>query len=195
MRRVYDRRVPAAPWEEVFDLMWEAYSAGTIPVGAVIVDESGAIVARGRNRIFGDSAGGELGRSRLAHAEINALLALPSGRTYRGWTLYSALEPCHLCLAAAHSARVGTVRFAGKDRYGGATGKLVPSADHTAHPVAVEGPLPGEAGSLPELLLVAFFLWHRPGGDVVRFFEEHDPELVVRARGLEPPGGSRPTGT
>jgi hypothetical protein len=68
-------------------------------------------------------------------------------------------------------------------------------ADHLAHPVTVEGPLEGEAGRLPELLLVALFLWRRPEGDVVRFFEENDPELVMRARGLEPPGGSRPTGT
>jgi hypothetical protein len=82
-----------------------------------------------------------------------------------------------------------------RDRYGGATGKLVPSADHLAHPLRVEGPLGGEDGRLPELLLVAFFLWRRPEGDVVRYFEEHDPELVMRARGLEPPRAFRPTGT
>src|SRR5207248_3017772 len=78
----------------------EAYTAGTIPVGAVVVDETGAVVARGRNRIFDRPSGRELGASRLAHAEINALLALTSERTYEGWTLYSALEPCHLCLPA-----------------------------------------------------------------------------------------------
>ncbi len=176
-----------SPWDEVFDLMWEAYTAGTIPVGAVITGDSGEIVARGRNRIFDRPAERELGASRLAHAEINALLALSSERTYEGWTLYSALELCHLCLAAAHAVRVGTVRFAARDRYGGATGKLAASADHLAHPVNVEGPLPGEAGLLPELLVVAFFLWRRPEGDVVRFFEENDPELVKAARRLPSP--------
>lgn len=175
------------PWDEVFDLMWEAYTARTIPVGAVITDESGAIVARGRNRIFDQPAERALGASRLAHAEINALLTLSSERTYEGWTLYSALEPCHLCLAAAYAARVDTVRFAATDRYGGATGKLMPSADHLAHPVTVEGPLPGDAGRLPELLLVAFFLWRRPDGDVIRFFDENDPELVAAARRMPPP--------
>ena len=183
------------PWDEVFELMWEAYNAGTIPVGAVITDESGTIVARGRNRIFDEPAGREIGASRLAHAEINALLALSSERTYEEYTLYSALEPCHVCLAAAHAARVGTVRFAAFDPYGGATGKLEPSADHLAHPVDVQGPLAGEAGELPQLLLVAHFLWRRPNGDVTRFFEEHHPELVMRARGLEPPRDLRPTGT
>jgi tRNA(adenine34) deaminase len=214
MAQVYDRRVLESPWDEVFDLMWDAYSAGTVPVGAVVVDATGAVVARGRNRIFDQPTGRALGASRLAHAEINALLSLSSERTYEDWALYSALEPCHLCLAAANAARVGTVCFAAADRYGGATGKLVPSADHLAHPVTVEGPLPGEAGRLPELLLVAFFLFRRPDGDVMRFFEENDPELVaaarempapdggatldqalVRARGLEPPRSISPTGT
>ena len=176
-----------APWDEVFELMWEAYRAGTIPVGAVVTDESGAIVARGRNRIFDEPAARELGASRLAHAEINALLALPSDRTYEGWTLWSALEPCHLCLSAAHSMRVGAVRFAGRDRYGGATGKLVPSADHLAHPLTVEGPLDSEEGRLPELLLVAFFLWRRPDGDVVGFFTANDPELMEAARRMPSP--------
>ena len=193
--RVYDQPMLEAPWDEVFELMWEAYRAGTVPVGAVVTDESGAIVARGRNRIFDEPAGRELGASRLAHAEINALSALSSDRTYEGWTLWSALEPCHLCLSAAHSVRVGTVRFAGRDHYGGATGKLVPSVDHLAHPLVVEGPLDGEAGRIPELLLVALFLWRRPEGDVVRYFAENDPDLVMRARGIEPPRGSRPTGT
>jgi tRNA(adenine34) deaminase len=195
MGGVYDRRVLEPPWDEVFGLMWEAYRAGTIPVGAVVTDESGGVVSRRRNRIFDLPADGDLGASRLAHAEINALRTLPSDRTYEGWTLWSALEPCHLCLAAAHAVRIGNVRFAGADRYGGATGKLVPSADHLAHPVTIEGPLSGEPGKLPELLLVAFFLWRRPDGDVVRFYGEVDPDLVMRARGLEPPRSVSPTGT
>jgi tRNA(Arg) A34 adenosine deaminase TadA len=39
----------ADTWDEVFALMWEAYVAGTIPVGAVVLDESGTVVTRGRN--------------------------------------------------------------------------------------------------------------------------------------------------
>src|SRR2546421_9973445 len=99
--------------------MWEAYTAGTIPVGAVVADEAGAIVARGRTRIFDESGARGLGRSRLAHAEINALTELDSGRTSTGYTLYTALEPCHLCLSAAIAVRVGRVRYAAADPYGG----------------------------------------------------------------------------
>ena len=204
------------PWTDVFVLMWEAYTAGTIPVGAVITDETGRIVARGRNRIFDSEAEGELGRSRLAHAEINALRALDSEHTYEGWTLWTALEPCHLCLSASFTARIGTLRYACADAYGGAVGKLVPSRDHEAHPVRIDGPLDGVPGALPELLLVAHCLWRRPDGDVVRFYSERRPDFVaaarelptpdagasltevyasVRARGLEPPQTFRPTGT
>lgn len=176
-----------APWREAFHLMWEAYAAGTIPVGAVLVDEGGEIASRGRNRIFDTATDGQLGRTRLAHAELNALAALPSTRTYEGFTLYSVLEPCHLCLGAAFAARVGTVRYAAADPYGGAVGKLVPSRDHLVHPVAVEGPLPGDAGRLPELLLVAHFLWRVPGGEFVRFYREASPELVEAAAAIPPP--------
>src|SRR5919108_5522532 len=112
-------RLPV-PWPEVFSLMWEAYVVGTIPVGAVVVNEAGELVSRGRNRIFDDARGGHLGRSRLAHAELNALVTLSSERTYEGFTLYTALEPCHLCLSAAISVRIGSLRYAAADPYGGA---------------------------------------------------------------------------
>ena len=54
----YDRPIAAernelpARWPEVFSLMWEAYLAETIAVGAVIVDAAGEVLSRGRNRTF-----------------------------------------------------------------------------------------------------------------------------------------------
>jgi tRNA(adenine34) deaminase len=175
-------------WDKVFELTWEAYSAGTIPVGALVADQSGAVVSRGRNRIFDAPAEPELGQSRLAHAELNALLPLPSERTYEGFSLYTALEPCHLCLAAATTTRIGVVRYAALDRYGGAVGKLEPSQDHIDHPLTIEGPLEGVGGRIGELLLIAHFLWRVPNGRVVRFYTANHPELVVQARVLPPPG-------
>jgi tRNA(Arg) A34 adenosine deaminase TadA len=168
--------------------MWEAYSVGTIPVGAVVADSDGVVVSRGRNRILDPEAHAtQLGRTRLAHAEINALLELDASRTYESFTLYTALEPCHLCLAAAFSARVGRVSFAGEDPYGGAVGKLVPGPDHFAHPVVVEEPLSGAAGLLPELLHVAHFLWRLPDGNVLRLYNAQRPDVVAAAAKLPPP--------
>ena len=38
-----------AAWQECLRLAWKAYSAGTIPVGAVLADSAGKIVSRGSN--------------------------------------------------------------------------------------------------------------------------------------------------
>lgn len=166
------------PWPEVFALMWEAYEAGAIPVGAVVIDGSGLVVSRGRNRMFEVPADAALAGSRLAHAEINALVSLGSNRAYQDHALYTALEPCHLCLSAAITTRIGAVHYAAADPYGGAVGKLMPSRDHEAHPVPVVGPLDSTIGRLPELLLIAHSLWRRPHGDVVAFYRELFPEMV-----------------
>jgi tRNA(adenine34) deaminase len=177
-----------APWPEVFSLMWESYVAGTIPVGAVVVDEAGEVVSRGRNRIFDDSRDGSLAGSRLAHAEVNALVALRSGGTYQALTLYSALEPCHLCLSAAMTVGVGSLRYASADPYAGAIGKLLPSADHQAHPaLKIEGPLSGLPGQLPELLHVAHFLWRAPDANIMGFYRSTRPDLVAAAQRLPSP--------
>jgi tRNA(adenine34) deaminase len=184
--RVVLEELPS-PWPEVFSLMWEAYAAGTIPVGAVVVDESREVVSRGRNRIFSGGVNGQLAGSRLAHAEMNALLSFVSDRTYGGFELYTALEPCHLCLSAAFAVRIGTVRCASPDRYGGAVGKLLPSRDHSVHPVRVDGPLSGSAGRLPELLLVAHFLWRVPDGDVATFYRTKHRRVLAAAERLPRP--------
>jgi len=177
-----------APWPDVFGLMWEAYAAGTVPVGAVVVDESGEIVSRGRNRIFDGSRDGHLGRSRLAHAEVNALAALPSDRLYPDFTLYTSLEPCHLCLSAALTVQLGNLAYAAHDPYGGAVGKLVPSAAHEAHvQLEVVGPLDGAAGRLPEVLHLAHFLSRNSTAGVVGFYSRTRPELLAAAEKLPKP--------
>jgi tRNA(Arg) A34 adenosine deaminase TadA len=180
-----------APWREVLLLGWEAYEAGTIPVGAVVVDETGAVVARGRNRIFDGAFDGQLAGSRLAHAEVNALSQLPASGTYEALTLYSLLEPCHLCMGAAHAVRIGIVRYAAADPWGGAAGRLVPSEDHRFHPLAVEGPLEHELAGIGELLLVAHFLWRVPDSNVASFYRRTRPELVEAAQALPAPGSGR----
>lgn len=169
-------------WRETFELMWESWREGSIPVGAVLVDESGRIVGRARNRIFEDDPPPpQLSRSRLAHAELNVLLGLTSERTYEGWTLYTSLEPCLLCLGAAYAIRVGRVLYAAEDVYGGAAGRVRENDDMRTHSVAVEGPLGGPFGLLAELVHVAFFLRHRPESNVVASYLRLRPALVERA--------------
>jgi tRNA(adenine34) deaminase len=165
--------------------MWEAWRGGSIPVGAVLVDESGAVVRCARNRIFeDDSPAPQLAQSRLAHAELNLLVGLTSERTYEGWTLYTSLEPCLLCLGATYAMRVGRLCFAAEDLYGGAVGRVRENDDMRTHPVVVEGPLEGPLGRLAEVMLVAFFLRHRPESNVVASYRRLRPEFVERAVGV-----------
>ena len=102
----------------------EAAAAGDVPVGAVIVDSSGRIVARGRNRR-------EERGDPTAHAEIEALRTLGEGRGAKdgGWrctglTLYVTLEPCVMCAGAMINARIDRVVYGCRDPKAGATDSL-----------------------------------------------------------------------
>jgi hypothetical protein len=79
------------------------------------------------------------------------------------------------------------VSYAGADPYAGAVGKLVPSVDHTRHPLAVAGPRQDAWGRLAAAAHVAHFLWRIPEGSLVAFYAERHPEVVADARTLPPP--------
>lgn len=174
------------PWRACLSLAWRAYGAGTIPVGAVLTDGSGAIVAEGRNRIYEREAPPrQLANSLLAHAEVNALVALDPERRYEDHVLYTALEPCLLCMGATVMATVGCVRYAGADPYGGGDGGLTGVNPHVERlPLQVEGPRADAFGVLGSALLPAFFLSRRADGHVVRAYEERMPAMLGVARAL-----------
>jgi tRNA(adenine34) deaminase len=174
------------PWRVCLSLAWEAYGAGTIPVGAALVDGDGAIVAKGRNRVYEPVAPpGQLANSLLAHAEVNALVALDPERRYEDHVLYTALEPCPLCVGAAVMATVGRVRYAGADPYGGGDGGLVGVNPHVERlPLQLEGPRDDAFGGLASALLPAFFLVRDPSGHVVRAYRERMPAMLAVAERL-----------
>lgn len=93
-----------------------AAAVGEVPVGAVITDADGKIVAEAANapiRLHDPTA----------HAEILAIrAACRETENYRlpGHTLYVTLEPCTMCAAAIANARIARVVFAASDPKGGA---------------------------------------------------------------------------
>ncbi len=93
-----------------------ALDAGDAPIGAVIADSAGAVLARGRNRA---SAG------RLRHAETEALASL-AGDVPPGSVLVTTLEPCAMCLGAAAEAGLHAVVYALEAPPNGAAGRLLP---------------------------------------------------------------------
>ncbi len=173
-------------WRASFELAWEAFQAGSIPVGAVVVGEGGEVVAQGRNRIFErDAPHGQLADSFLAHAELNALAGLDPARRYGDHVLYTTLEPCALCVGAAIMVMVGRVRYASNDVYAGGS-ELRLQNPHTARqPLAVEGPLEGIVGDLGELLHMAHFLWRKPDSVVVEVHRERSPRIVELAERVD----------
>ena len=106
--------------EEALRLAREAFDAGEVPVGAVVV-KNGEIIGRGRNRR-------EEERSVLGHAEIEAMTEaakyLDSWRL-EGCTLYVTMEPCPMCAGAAVNAHVERIVFGAEDDAMGACGTTV----------------------------------------------------------------------
>lgn len=98
----------------------KAPSSGEIPVGAVVLDPAGQVVARAHNRR-------ELDRDPLAHAEVLVLReAAARAGDWRlpGHTLVVTLEPCTMCAGAIVLSRVDRVVFGAFDDKGGAVGSL-----------------------------------------------------------------------
>ena len=83
--------------------------------------------------------------------------------------------------------RIGTVRYASRDAWGGAHGRLRPNEDYAWHPLAVEGPLDHELARFGELLHVAHFLWRVPDSNVSSFYRRTQPDLVEAAAALPKP--------
>lgn len=95
-----------------------AAARGEVPVGAVIVDTSGQVVAQAGNRTR------EL-HDPTAHAEIlairSACIAAGTDRL-AGHDLYVTLEPCPMCAAAISNARIARLYFGADDPKSGGVG-------------------------------------------------------------------------
>lgn len=105
-----------------------AFDAGEVPIGAVLVDPAGAIVARAHNMR-------ETWRDGTAHAEIIALreAAKKLGRwRLSGLTLYVTIEPCPMCAGALVMSRVDRVVYGATDAKAGACESLFNIVGHPA---------------------------------------------------------------
>ncbi|SEB43841.1 tRNA(adenine34) deaminase [Paramicrobacterium humi] len=97
-----------------------ALQTGDVPVGAVIVDAAGEVVAHGRNAR-------EARSDPTAHAELEAIRQATASRGQ--WrlddvTLVVTLEPCVMCAGAILAARIPTVVFGAWDDKAGAAGSI-----------------------------------------------------------------------
>jgi tRNA(adenine34) deaminase len=127
----------------------EAAAAGDVPVGAVVLDAAGALVATGRNER-------ELTADPTAHAEVVALRR--AGAELRSWrlegcTLAVTLEPCAMCAGAVVLSRISRLVFGAWDPKAGAVGSLWDLARDRRlnwRPEVSAGVLADECGALLE---------------------------------------------
>jgi tRNA(adenine34) deaminase len=124
-----------------------ALTTSDVPVGAVVIDETGVVIGVGRNEreALGDPT---------AHAEV---LALRAAATHRGeWrlsgcSLVVTLEPCTMCAGAAVLARVDRIVFGAHDEKAGAAGSmwdLVRDRRLNHRPEVISGVLAEESAAL-----------------------------------------------
>jgi len=135
-------------FQVAFEQAWEAYCNGTTPIGACIVDTENRVVAKGRNQIASEGDG-LICYSELAHAEMNALLALSGSGVaerhprIREYILYTTLEPCPMCFGAIVMSSIRHVRFAARDSWAGATHLNAGDRYIKSKNIRVEGPFCG----------------------------------------------------
>lgn len=92
-----------------------------VPIGAVIVDKDGHVIAKGHNLR-------ESTQRSIAHAELLAIdEACQKLNTWRleDTTLYVTLEPCPMCAGVIMLSRVKRVVFGAFDPKGGCAGTLM----------------------------------------------------------------------
>lgn len=105
----------SSPMRLALDAAGRASSMGEVPVGAVVVDAQGSVLACAHNRV-------ETDRDPTAHAEILALREAARRRGSPRLTdcdLYVTLEPCPMCAQAIAMARIRRLYFGAADPKGG----------------------------------------------------------------------------
>ncbi len=153
----------SAPWvpamREALDEARAALATDDVPIGAVVLDPSGAVIGRGRNRREADA-------DPTAHAEVVALREAAVARgewRLTGCTLVVTLEPCTMCAGAVVLSRLDRLVFAAYDEKAGAVGSLwdvVRDRRLNHRPEVLTGVLAEESSAL----LVDFFAGHRSTG-------------------------------
>jgi tRNA(adenine34) deaminase len=89
---------------------------GEVPVGAVVIDKNGKVVAASHNKM-------EQLFDPTAHAEMLVIREVAkkfSDKRLEDYILYVTLEPCAMCAAAISHARIGKLIYAAADKKCGA---------------------------------------------------------------------------
>ena len=128
MRQQLDRLEPKSDFEhdryilEAVREAGEAAAEGNFGVGAVIVDPAGAVVERGHNHVFSPHFRSDI------HAEMDVLNKFEESHrslsSVRGYSLFTSLEPCPMCLTRLITSGITNVYHAADDTESGMVSRL-----------------------------------------------------------------------
>jgi tRNA(Arg) A34 adenosine deaminase TadA len=169
-------------WRTAFECAWLSAQNGSVPVGAVVTRADGTVIASGRPRSMETSGPvGVLFNTTIAHAEINAIAALPP-KGYPDHTIWVTLEPCLQCIGAIVVARIGVVQFAGSDPLW----KGIERLPHLNAFVASRwpervGPRNDQFGVLGQLLPLVFYRRRYPEGASITIHRQQAPAVAALA--------------
>ena len=179
------------PWRACLELAWEAYRAGSLPIGAVVADAAGRVLSAGRNRIH-ERAGppGTVFGRKLAHAELNALLLFEGEDNPRACVLYTTTEPCPLCVGAARMADVGGLRYASREPWAGSAAMFETVPYLRRANLGLAGPENERLEAVLVTLLVERYLMLEPKvlPSFVKRYEEVMPSATSVARDVHESG-------
>jgi len=140
------------------DEQWAGLAAQGLACGSAIVDAAGGVVARGRNHAYDEAAGiHSLERTRLAHAEFNALAGVDTDLDWSELTLFTTEHPCSMCAAAISFTGVGRVVYVADD----------PSDDSTPAQIsATRGAVPYQRLGSVEWAIIATIMFLYVGAEL-----------------------------
>ena len=130
----------------------KAEKKNEVPVGAIIVDQSGKIIARAHNMV-------EFRNNPTCHAEkivIEKALKITGHRFLQDCDLWVTLEPCAMCAGMIKQTRIKRLYYGAEDKKGGAidNGPRVFSSNQVKSSIEIYS---GMSSKISKDLLNSFF--------------------------------------
>jgi len=161
-----------------------AFREKEVPIGAVLVDDNGRVLASARNGV-------EASKDATAHAEVSVLrkgAQLLGDWRLSNCTLYTTLEPCAMCFGAVQGFRIRRLVYGARDVRLGALGSWtdLSANPHPFQTVQIRG---GVLQDESATLLRRFFQLRRRerqgGGQVLGEEEEEQEDVEVEKEEAE----------
>jgi len=169
-------------WQLAIDQAWKSWTAGSAGVGAVLVDQTGSVVAKGRNRTT-EQSGSHLSGTIMAHAEMDVLSQVPFGTRITG-SLHTTFEPCLMCAATIAFYRVPEVHYAAADPFFDGLHDWFGSYPFTAERKPDRIRLGGPIGAFCHVLHLAWLVAYPAPPDVVDAHRRLTPSTLECASSI-----------